>query len=552
MNATVTVVMQLLAGIGLFLYGMKLMSDGLAQAAGGKLRHLLEVLTASRARAVFVGILFTMVVQSSSATTVMVVGFVNAGLLNLIQAVGVVMGANIGTTITAQLIAFRLTTVAPVILLIGVVMLMFIKKPIVRKYGIVVLGFGMLFMGMNMMGDAMEPVKDSPQIVSMLSRLNSPILAFLAGLVLTAIIQSSSAAVGLVQVMAMQGLVTLDMAVFIILGSNIGTCVDALMAAVGGRPAAKQTALAHLFLNIFGSILIAILLSFLPLTELVRRITPGDVVWQIANAHTLFKVLEVVVFFPLANQLVRLVVKLVPNPPETENERRLVYLDDEAMTSPTTMVVQLVNEVKRMGHIAIENLDTAMRAFVQRDPNLIAEVVEREATVNFLNHAITRQLVRINQAELPAGDYALVASMFHVVNDFERIGDHAENLSEFAQTEIDEKMKVSDQAMQEIAAMYADTKRLLHMAMDIFDNRTPRAADAVVELEEHIDDEEEMLHQAHIDRLNQGLCTPANGVLFLDVISNLERVADHATNIAFNLVNDDVPGQHPVVDNLTL
>ena len=205
-----------------------------------------------------------------------------------------------------------------------------------------------------------------------------------------------------------------------------------------------------------------------------------------------------------------------------------------------------------MGHIAIENLDTAMRAFVQRDPNLIAEVVEREATVNFLNHAITRQLVRINQAELPAGDYALVASMFHVVNDFERIGDHAENLSEFAQTEIDEKMKVSDQAMQEIAAMYADTKRLLHMAMDIFDNRTPRAADAVVELEEHIDDEEEMLHQAHIDRLNQGLCTPANGVLFLDVISNLERVADHATNIAFNLVNDDVPGQHPVVDNLTL
>jgi phosphate:Na+ symporter len=551
-NATVTVVMQLLAGIGLFLYGMKLMSDGLAQAAGGKLRHLLEVLTASRARAVFVGILFTMVVQSSSATTVMVVGFVNAGLLNLIQAVGVVMGANIGTTITAQLIAFRLTTIAPVILLIGVVMLMFIKKPIIRKYGIVVLGFGMLFMGMNMMGDAMKPIKDSPQIISMLSQLNSPILAFLAGLVLTAIIQSSSAAVGLVQVMAMQGLVTLDMAVFIILGSNIGTCVDALMAAVGGRPAAKQTALAHLFLNIFGSILIALLLSFLPLTELVRRITPGDVVWQIANAHTLFKILEVVVFFPLANQLVRLVVKLVPNPPETENERRLVYLDDEAMTSPTTMVVQLVNEVKRMGHIAIDNLDTAMRAFVQRDPNLIAEVVEREATVNFLNHSITRQLVRINQAELPAGDYALVASMFHVVNDFERIGDHAENLSEFAQTEIDEKMKVSDQAMQEIAAMYADTKRLLHMAMDIFDNRTPRAADAVVELEEHIDDEEELLHQAHIDRLNQGLCTPANGVLFLDVISNLERVADHATNIAFNLVNDDVPGQHPVVDNLTL
>ena len=552
MNATVTVVMQLLAGIGLFLYGMKLMSDGLAQAAGGKLRHLLEVLTASRVRAVFVGILFTMVVQSSSATTVMVVGFVNAGLLNLIQAVGVVMGANIGTTITAQLIAFRLTTVAPVILLIGVVMLMFIKKPIVRKYGIVVLGFGMLFMGMNMMGDAMEPVKDSPQIISMLSRLNSPILAFLAGLVLTAIIQSSSAAVGLVQVMAMQGLVTLDMAVFIILGSNIGTCVDALMAAVGGRPAAKQTALAHLFLNIFGSILIAILLSFLPLTELVRRLTPGDVVWQIANAHTLFKVLEVVVFFPLANQLVRLVVKLVPNPPETENERRLVYLDDEAMTSPTTMVVQLVNEVKRMGNIAIENLDTAMHAYVRRDPNLIAEVVEREATVNFLNHAITRQLVRINQAELPAGDYALVASMFHVVNDFERIGDHAENLSEFAQTEIDEKMKVSDQAMQEIAAMYDDTKRLLRMAMDIFDNRTPRAADAVVELEEHIDDEEELLHQAHINRLNQGLCTPASGVLFLDVISNLERVADHATNIAFNLVNDDVPGQHPVVDNLTL
>ena len=178
--------------------------------------------------------------------------------------------------------------------------------------------------------------------------------------------------------------------------------------------------------------------------------------------------------------------------------------------------------------------------------------MEREATVNFLNHAITRQLVRINQAELPAGDYALVASMFHVVNDFERIGDHAENLSEFAQTEIDEKMKVSDQAMQEIAAMYDDTKRLLRMAMDIFDNRTPRAADAVVELEEHIDDEEELLHQAHINRLNQGLCTPANGVLFLDVISNLERVADHATNIAFNLVNDDVPGQHPVVDNLTL
>ena len=530
-------IMGLMSGLGLFLYGMKMMGEGLEKAAGANLRRLLEKLTKNTFMGVLVGAVFTAIIQSSSATTVMVVGFVNAGLMNLAQATGLIMGANIGTTITGQLVAFKLTEVAPIFLLAGVVMILFFKNPRIQRIGGIVAGFGVLFVGMDLMSSAMEPLKDMPEFISLVTAFSNPVLAMLVGVAMTALIQSSSAAVGLIQILGATGVLPLQTAMYLVLGTGIGTCVTALLASVGTSPMARRAAVIHLMLNVFGTTILLILFQILPVEQWIAS-SSGDISREIANVNTLFKVFEVVVFLPFSGMLVKLSEIIVPGEEQTEDEKRLMYIDDRILSTPPIAVAQLFKEVERMGRMAVDNLEHATMDFIQGKADDVDQIEQTEDVVNFLNHEITRFMVSASQLKLPPRDMQLLASLFHVVNDLERIGDHAENMAEYAVMRVQKKVPFSDKSMEELTDMLNRVVELCNRALTVFHTRDRGMLPKALVLEEQIDDLEKELQQTHVDRLTQGLCTPQSGMMFSDILSNLERVADHATNIAFSVEQD--------------
>ena len=521
-------------GLGLFLFGMKLMGDELERAAGNSLRHLLEVLTRNRIMGLLMGMLFTMLVQSSSATTVMVVGFVNAGLMDLYQAAGVIFGSNIGSTITAQLIAFKLTDIAPAFVLVGMILYSFGKKASLRQVGGVLLGFGVLFVGLDLMGDSVSKLREMPEVASvMASFAQTPILGILAGLVITAIIQSSAASVGILQLLASQGLIGLDAAVYVVMGQNIGTCATALLASIGSNKNARRTAVLHVLFNVLGTLVFYFVVQLLPVTDWVASLTPGDPMRQIANMHLLFNVFGVALFFPFINQLVALVNKLVPGEDPTANAKRLQYLNQNILKTPPVALNHAIMECKRMQQLANDNIELAMQCFLagKATENQQAELAEREDVVNFLNHEITKYLVLINQTELSEHEGVLVGELFHVVNDIERIGDHAENIIEYAMSRESGKFTLSDAAQLELREMFTSVHDLLNMALIAFDTHDENRIVRAYALEARVDDMADLLHDRHIERLTRGLCSPNAGMLFSDTVSNLERVADHAINI---------------------
>lgn len=522
-------------GLGLFLFGMKLMGDELERAAGNSLRKLLEILTRNRFMGLLIGMLFTMLVQSSSATTVMVVGFVNAGLMDLFQAAGVIFGANIGTTITAQLIAFNLSDIAPAFVLMGVVMFMFAKRPIYRQIGGVIAGFGILFVGLDLMSKAMAPLRDMPEVAEFMARFaRVPVLGILAGLAVTAVIQSSSASVGILQALAAQGVVSIESAIFIVLGQNIGTCVTALLASVGTNKTARRTAVLHLLFNVLGTAVFYLVVTLLPVTEWVKMLSPGDAMRQVANAHMIFNIFAVALFFPFINLLVKLATRLVPGADEALEEQKLHFLNESLLVAPPAALAQAIKEIGRMQQLAVCNIDLAVSAFIRgkAEPEEVQRLEARESVINFLNHEIIRYLVLINQTELSEHEGALVGELFHVVNDIERIGDHAENVLEYAQSRESDKIVVSDMALTELREMYASVKELLDMAAKAFEapHDTERS-DRAYKLEQRVDEMDDLLRKRHIDRLTKNLCSPQSGMVFTDVVSNLERVADHSINI---------------------
>ena len=521
-------------GLGLFLFGMKLMGDELERAAGNSLRHLLEVLTRNRIMGLLMGMLFTMLVQSSSATTVMVVGFVNAGLMDLYQAAGVIFGSNIGSTITAQLIAFKLTDIAPAFVLVGMILYSFGKKASMRQVGGVLLGFGVLFVGLDLMGDSVSKLREMPEVANvMASFARTPILGILAGLVITAVIQSSAASVGILQLLAAQGLIGLDAAVYVVMGQNIGTCATALLASIGSNKNARRTAVLHVLFNVLGTLVFYIVVQILPVTDWVASLTPGDPMRQIANMHLLFNVFGVALFFPFINQLVALVNKIVPGEDPTANAKRLQYLNQNILKTPPVALNHAIMECKRMQQLAYDNIELAMQCFLagKATENQQAELAEREDVINFLNHEITKYLVLINQTELSEHEGVLVGELFHVVNDVERIGDHAENIIEYAMSRESGKFTLSDAAQLELHEMYASVHDLLNMALNAFDTHDENRIVRAYALEARVDDMADLLHDRHIERLTRGLCSPHSGMLFSDTVSNLERVADHAINI---------------------
>lgn len=535
------ILLGLAGGLGLFLFGMSLMSEGIEKAAGAKLRSILEMFTKNRFLGMIVGVVFTGIIQSSSACTVMVVSFVNTGLMNLYQAAGVIFGANIGTTVTSQLVSFNLSKVAPVFVLVGIIVVMFVKNELVKKIGDIVLGFGVLFMGLSLMSDAMGTMKESQVIVNALAGLDNPILAVLLGTVVTAVIQSSSVTVSILLLMANQGLLTLNIVIYIILGCNIGACASAMIASLNGKKDAKRAALIHLLFNIIGTIVLFVIMQLAGNVVIDGIMSfSADNGRFVANAHTLIKVFQVIVLFPFSSLIVKLTYLFVPGEDKKVGYRdsyTLKYIGDKVVFNPATAVVEVIKEIERMGDLASENLNRAMNALITLDEEDINEVYEVEKNINFLNHAITDYLVKINQANLPIEDLRSIGGLFHVVNDIERIGDHAENVADNAKTRIEKNLTFSKEAQGEMNMMLERVNTIIRYSIEMFAQSKYEHMDDIIRLEEEIDVLERKLQQAHIDRLTRNECTPDAGMLFSDIISGLERVGDHATNIAFAIKN---------------
>jgi len=522
-------IVALLAGLGLFLYGMQVMSDALQKSAGDRMKKLLEILTTNRFLGVIVGTVITAIIQSSSATTVMVVGLVNAGIMNLSQAVGVIMGANIGTTMTAQIIAFQVNDIIPFAIIIGCILVMFSSKKSLKQLGEFFLGFGILFMGMYMMSDSMKPLKDIPAFNSFMINLqHNPLLGVLAGLGLTAVVQSSSATIGILQALAMQGLVPIEAALPILFGDNIGTCVTALIASIGTSVTAKRAAFLHIIMKIIGTIIFLIILK--PVTSIVV-LTATEPARQIANAHTLFNIVNTIIQFPFVTLLIKLVTKIVPGE-DVHDKFELKYLDKRILETPSIAVGQIVKEIARMGEVAISNVQKSVDAIIKNDQKLIEEVHDNERIINELEKRIGEYLQAVSYTAIGEDQLKMVGLLFSAVHDVERMGDHAENLAEIAQYKIDNKVAFSNYAIEELKEIYANVESGLNSAFKALLTEDAKYVEEVDRYELKVDELRDVFKESHIKRLNKNECTVNAGVLFLDILTNLERISDHSVNIA--------------------
>lgn len=540
------IILGLMGGLGLFLYGMKLMSDGLEKAAGAKMRSILEFFTKTTLRGILIGTFFTAVIQSSNASTVMVVSFVNSGLMNLYQAAGVIMGANIGTTVTSQLISFNLSALAPLIVMAGVIMVMFCRKTKIQRMGEVLLGFGILFMGMTTMSSSMSVLKESPRVVQIMSSLNNRFLAMLVGMLVTATLQSSSATVGIVLLLAKQGLLDIRICYFIIFGCNIGCCISALLASVNGKKVAKRAALIHLLFNIIGTAIMFAILSVAmePVTHFIGVISHMDPGREVANAHTLIKVFEVLILFPFVKQIVKLTGFFVRGEDGKEGQEfQLQYIGTKSVFSPTTAVFDATREMERMGQMAIGNLQRAMDALLTLNEDEIEEAYQVERQIDYLNRSITDYLVKVNQTSIPTEDKKSIGALFHVVNDIERIGDHAENVADAARSRIDEGIEFSEKGREELAGLFDMVVKVTTYALDMFSRNNLEHMQEILDLEDQVDETERRLQESHVQRLTRNECSAGASTMFSDILSGLERVADHATNIAFSLQEEDLDEQ---------
>lgn len=528
----------LLSGLGLLLYGIKILGEGLELAAGAKLKVLLEKMTSNRFAAVLVGFVITTLIQSSSTTTVMVVGFVNTGIMNLTQAIGVIMGANIGTTTTSILVSLDIGKYAPIAIGIGVFLSMLTKKTTKKHIGLAITGFGMLFLGMTLMKDAMEPLASSPVFSEWLMNANNPFVAILIGTVITAVIQSSAASIGILQALAAQGLIPLHFAAYVIYGQNIGTCITALISSIGTKKNSKRTAVMHVLFNVFGTVIFIVLTKLLPFTDWIESLTDNTMM-QLSLVHIIFNVVSTLIMFPFADKvLVKLACLIVPDKKDSsEDDFKLKFVDNLMINTPPFAVAQVSKEVHRMAGLARQNFSIAAEDLLNKSCDHFDEVQHTEEVINFLNHNITPILVKINSLDLSYSDAKYIGRVFHVINDIERIGDHAQNLEEAAKSRVDEGIEISAEGERELREMYETTLKLIDGSIEAFteqilDNEN---AEQLSEYEASVDDMQTEFEQSHIERLNAHKCNTRAGMLFINTITDFERVADHATNIAWSV-----------------
>ena len=540
----IAIIMTLLGGLGLFLYGMRVMSDSIEAFAGARLRGILEKLTTNRYIGIIVGLVFTGIIQSSSACTVMVVSFVNSGLMNLTQAAGVIFGSNIGTTVTALLVSFKLEKVAPIILFAGVATVMFCKNSAIKKFAEIIIGFGVLFMGLSSMSSSMGSMRESQAVLDMFASLKNPFVAVLLGFVITAIVQSSSVVVSIMVLLANQGLMGLDICMYITLGSNIGACTSAVLASLNGKKDAKRAALIHVLFNVIGTIFMFCVFAFDVdgFVAIMSKIAGDDAGRVVAYSHLFIKVIQVIVMTPFIGGIVKLTNLIIPGEEEKVGYResfKLKYIGNNVVLNPATAVVEVINEMDRMASLAGENLNRAMNALITLDQDDIDEVYKVEENINFLNHSITNYLVKINQTTLPIEDLKSIGGLFHVVNDIERIGDHAENFADAARTRIETGVSISKDAQKELGQMLDKVNELFRLSVETFKSGKDTYMTKIEELEDETDEMERRFQANHVARLTRNECTPEAGMIFSDVVSGLERIGDHSTNIAYSILKAD-------------
>lgn len=534
---TIKILIELMGGLGLFIYGMKLMGDGLENAAGEGLKHILEKVTSNRLMGVAVGTIITAVIQSSSATTVMVVGFVNAGLMTLSQALGVIMGANIGTTITAQLVAFKLDQIAPLFVFTGAAVVMFAKAKERIEIGNIILGFGILFTGMGAMTAAMAPISASPQFTSLLLTVGDNwLIGIITGLAFTALLQSSSATTGILIALASTNGITINLAIPILFGCNIGTCVTAMIASIGTNKTAHKAALLHLIFNVTGTIIFIPFLGYLG--DFVAT-TSTDISRQIANAHTIFNITNTALLLPFGNFIIKFVNKVIPCEDKIE-KMGPKFLDNRFLETPVIAAGQVIKETIRMANKAKKNVELSMKGFINNDEEMINKVYENEKLINILEESITTYLVKLSKCILSDKEKVIVASTFHVVIDIERIGDHAENIADLAVEKINKKLKYSNEALDEINEIYTAVMDALNIAITSYGTRDVNKAKSISGIENLIDSYQKNYRERHIKRLYDGKCTANEGAIFLDLITDFERIGDHSTNIAENVIGSSI------------
>jgi phosphate:Na+ symporter len=528
---------SLLGGLALFLYGMNMMSQGMEAAAGNKMKQILERLTTNRYLGVLVGAVITAIIQSSSATTVMVVGFVNSGMMTLRQAVGVIMGANIGTTITGQLIALDAGAIAPFIAFLGVVLVVFLKQPKVRNIGGILAGLGVLFIGMEMMSTAMMPLRDSKAFIDMMTKFSNPLLGILAGAIFTALIQSSSASVGILQALATSGAISFSGAVYVLFGQNIGTCITAVLASIGTGRNAKRTTIIHLSFNIIGTAVFTILCMLTPLTSWVGGFTPANPAAQIANMHTLFNIVTTILLLPAGNLLAKLAEKILPDVDEPEEGMYLKYLKNTKPVTEGKIGVSAINfelthkEIARMLEIAKKNVADSFTAFLNCDDGFIPKVEEKEEYVDFLNREISKYISTNMARESNTQGSRILSAYFKVTSNVERISDHAMNICGYSEWLKEKDVRFSQEVREEILQMQQTCEELLTLLL----NENMEALDElsrVSALEQKMDDMTEDYRNRMMHRIQEGTASGEGSVLYTEMLTDFERIGDHALNIA--------------------
>lgn len=542
-------VIMVLGGLGLFLIGMKYMGEGLELAAGNKLRKMLQKITSNKFIAMLVGLLVTAVIQSSSATDAMVVGFVNAGLMDIYQSIGILFGSKIGTTVTSLILSIDIKAFVPIFAFIGAAIITFAKKNNYRYYGQIIAGFGILFMGMDLMSQNFDFLKESQVFANTVSSMSNPVLGLLVGMIFTGIIQSSSASVGILMALGMSGVVSLDECIFIIFGMNVGACMPVFLSAAGANRESKQVALSNFLTSFFAAVLFSAIIMVIDASpaSVEGMITSipllkGNTAAQISAVHIAFNVLRTIVFLPLSTPIIKFTKLILKDTNDEKEKMETVYLDSRILKTPPMAVLQVENECKRLSELARKNYNYAMRAFFERDSKLIEKVQENEKVIDFLTSEITRYIVKINGLDILDSDRKTMGVMYSAIQDLERIGDHAENIIEHAREMMNSKMQFSDEAMHELHRLDEMCTKLIDEGFKMFNDQRVdfNIAKSVIETESSLDSHVKRYKVNHIIRMNKGECSAENGTVFLDMLTILERVGDHANNVAFSIPRNKI------------
>lgn len=521
----------MLGGLGLFLYGMHMMSIGLENVAGNSLKKILEKITSNRFVGVLIGAGITAIIQSSSATTVMVVGFVNSGLMKLNQAVWIIMGANIGTTITGQLIALNVQDLAPILIFIGVCCIQFIKHKKSQHIGEIIAGLGILFVGMGMMSEAMVPLRDYQPFVNLMTTFKNPFLGILAGAIFTAIIQSSSASIGILQALALSGAIQLDSAIFVLFGQNIGTCITAIIASFGASRGAKRATLIHLLFNMIGTLIFVAVCMVIPFTEFIVQLSPNSVQSQIANVHTVFNIVTTLMLLPFGNKLCTLVERILPIQEDETDEMKTLYISNQTVPG-FVAITQMTKEIGRMFDLAASNITLALQGVAKSTDAYNEKITRNEKYIDFLNTEITRYNAKVNLIESSENDSLLSNALFKITGSVERIGDHAMNLAQHLDDTLSNNLKYSNQAQTELTILY----QIITTSLNYFDE--PELIDSTINIDKIIENEElvdELIknyRENQISRLKNGEISAEACVVYSEILTDIERIADHIYSIA--------------------